>query len=127
MSACVSRLCWHVSPCVSPGGLLCRYLTGGCTKRRQSSEPSESLDWCLVHFAALRKRLRELWQVCQWVEAVVLDGETVGEYLLVVLNDFSACNPALNQNSVLSYFAEDEVVVGVVAPADFDCGIGVLC
>ena len=34
MSACFSRLCWHVSPCVSPGGLLSRYLSEGCTRRR---------------------------------------------------------------------------------------------
>lgn len=93
MRPCVSRLCWHVSPCVSPGGLQCRYLSGGCTRRRQSSVP---LDWCLVHFAALRERLRELWKVCEWVEAVVLDGEAVGEYFFVVGYDLSACNPALD-------------------------------
>ena len=34
MSACVSQLCWHVSPCGTPEGLLARYLSEGCTRRR---------------------------------------------------------------------------------------------
>ena len=36
MRACFSRLCWHIGPCGTPGGLLARYLTEGCTRPRQS-------------------------------------------------------------------------------------------
>ena len=122
MRACFSQLCWHISPCGTPGGLLARYLTEGCTKRRQSSV---SLDWCFVHFAAFRERLRELWKVCEWVQAVVLNGETVGEYLVVVLDDFSACNPALDEDAVFSDFAEDEVVISIVPGAYLDGGVWV--
>ena len=88
---------------------------------------AESLDGCFIHFTARRERLRELWKVCQWVQAVVLDGEAVGEYFVVVGDDFAPCNPALNEDSVLSDFAEDEVVIRVVPSADFDGGVGVLC
>ena len=126
MSACVSRLCWHVSPCVSPGGLLFRYLTEGCTRQRQSSDSSVSFDRGFIHLTARRECLRELWKVCQWVQAVILDGETVGEYLFVVLDDFSACNPALDEDAVLSDFAEDEVVISIVSGAYFDGGVWVL-
>ena len=73
---------------------------------------------------ALWKRLRKLWKVGHGVQAIVLDGEAVLVDLFVVVDDFSTCNPALNEDSVVSYFAVNEVVVGVVAPADFD---GVLC
>ena len=71
--------------------------------------------------------LRELWEVCQWVQAVVLNGEAVGEYLVVVLDDFAACNPALDEDAVLSDFAEDEVVIRVVPGAYLDGCVGVLC
>ena len=36
-------------------------------------------------------------------------------------------DPSFNEDAVLSDFAEDEVVVGVVAFADFDCGVRVFC
>ena len=81
---------------------------------------SVPLDWCFIHFAALRERLRELWKVCEWVQAVVLDGEAVGEYLVVVGDYFSACNPAFDEDAVLSYFAEDEVVISIVPGAYLD-------
>ena len=64
--------------------------------------------------------LRELWKVCYGVQAIVLDGEAVLVDFFVVVDDFATRDPALNEDSVVSYFAEDEVVVGVVALTDFN-------
>ena len=64
--------------------------------------------------------LRELWKVGHGVQAVVLDGEAVFVDFFVVVDDFLTCDPAFDEDSVVSYFAEDEVVVWVVAPADFN-------
>ena len=121
MSACVSRLCWHVSPCVSPEGLLVRYLTEGCTRRRQSSLCSES--WCswLEHHDAVGQLLRKLGKVCDWVQAVILDCPAVAVDGLIVCNDFVACNPSLNEDAVFSDFGEDVVVIGVVSGSDDKC------
>ena len=73
------------------------------------------------------EELRKLWKVSNWVQAVVLDGETVGEYLVIVGDDFVSGDPSFDEDAVLSDFAEDEVVVWVVAFADFDCGLRVFC
>ena len=69
---------------------------------------------------AFWKLLRELWKVGHGVQAVVLDGEAVFVDFFVVVDYFLTCDPAFNEDSVVSYFAEDEVVVWVVAPADFN-------
>ena len=71
--------------------------------------------------------LRELWEVGHGVQAIVLNGEAVLVDLFVVVDDFLTCNPALNEDSVVSYFAVNEVVGRVVASADFDCVLCVLC
>ena len=71
--------------------------------------------------------LRELWEVGHGVQAIVLDGEAVLVNLFVVVDDFLTSNPTLDEDSVVSYFAVDEVVGRVVASADFDCVLCVLC
>jgi hypothetical protein len=106
--------------------LLCQYLTEGCTRQQQSSDSSVSFDGWFEHLTTRRERLGELWEVCQWVQAIVLNGETVGEYLVVVRYYFSTCNPSLDQDAVLSDFAEDEVVISIVPGAYLDGGVRVL-
>ena len=71
--------------------------------------------------------LRELWEVGHGVQAIVLNGEAVLVDLFVVVDDFLTCNPTLNEDSVVSYFAVNEVVGRVVAPANFDGVLCVLC
>ena len=71
--------------------------------------------------------LRELWKVGHGVQAIVLDGEAVFVDFFVVVYDFATRNPAFNEYSVVSDFAVNEVVVGVVSPADFDCVLCVVC
>lgn len=71
--------------------------------------------------------LRELWEVGHRVQAIVLNGEAVLVDFFVVIYDFATRNPAFNEYSVVSDFAVNEVVVWVVAPADFDCVVCVLC
>ena len=70
--------------------------------------------------------LRELWQVGHGVQAVVLDGKAVLVDFFVVVDYFLTCDPSFDEDSVVSYFAVNEVVGWVVAPADFDCSLGVL-
>ena len=76
---------------------------------------------------ALWQLLWELWKVCNGIQAVCLYGVAVGEKFIVVCNDFCSCNPAFNQNAVVSYFAEDEVVGRVVVGVDKETPVGVLC
>ena len=71
--------------------------------------------------------LRELWEVGHGVQAVVLNGEAVFVDFFVVVYDFLTCDPSFNEDSVVSYFAVNEVVGRVVASADFDCVFCVLC
>ena len=71
--------------------------------------------------------LRELWEVCHGVQAVVLDGEAILVNLFVVVDDFLTCDPSFDEDSVVSYFAVNEVVGRVVASADFDGVLCVLC
>jgi hypothetical protein len=76
---------------------------------------------------ALWECLWELWKVCDWVQAVCLYGVAVLEQFKVVGNDFGSCNPSLNQNAVVSYFAEDEVMCRVVVGVDKEASCGVFC
>lgn len=71
--------------------------------------------------------LRELWEVGHGVQAIVLDGEAVFVDFFVVVDDFLTCDPAFDEDSVVSYFAVNEIVGWVVAPANFDCVFCVLC
>ena len=75
---------------------------------------------------AFRKCLRKLWEVGHGVQAIVLDGEAILVYLFVVVDHFLTCDPSFNEDSVVSYFAVNEVVGWVVAFADFDCAFSVL-
>ncbi len=71
--------------------------------------------------------LRELWKVGHGVQAVVLNGKAVLMNLFVVVDYFLTCDPSFNQDTIVSYFAVNEVVRWVIAPADFNGSFGVLC
>ena len=75
----------------------------------------------------MREGLWELGKVGDGVQAIVLDGEAVGKYLVIVGDDFVSGDPSFDEDAVLSDFAEDEIMVGVVASTDFDGGVGVFC
>ena len=71
--------------------------------------------------------LRKLRKVGHGVQPIVLDGEAILVDFFVVVDDFLTCDPSFNEDSVVSYFAVYEVVGWVVAPADFDGVLCVLC
>jgi hypothetical protein len=71
--------------------------------------------------------LWKLWKVCDWVKAVCLYCVEVLEEFVVVGDDFGACYPSFDEDAVVSYFAEDEVVCRVVVCVDEEASLWVLC
>ena len=71
--------------------------------------------------------LRKLRKVGHGVQPIVLDGEAILVDFFVVVDDFLTCDPSFDEDSVVSYFAVNDVVGRVVAPANFDGVLCVLC